>query len=107
MSNPRRGDHTISVDGKDYALRLTMNSLAEIESLLGVKTLDEFTDRFQQLGIRDIKRILSCLIAGAGGVGSVVDDWPVCVGEYLSAIIATFKAGGFYSDNAGNEDKKK
>lgn len=68
MTNRRRGEIDVVLDGKAYSLCLTLGALAELESGLGVDDLVALAERFEarRLSARDILRIIGCGLRGAG-----------------------------------------
>jgi hypothetical protein len=68
MANLLRGEIEARLDGKTYALCLTLGALAELESGLGAGDLVALAERFEQrrLSARDILRIIGCGLRGAG-----------------------------------------
>jgi hypothetical protein len=68
MANSRRGEIEAVLDGKSYALCLTLGALAELESSFGASDLTALAERFEarRLSARDILRIIACGLRGAG-----------------------------------------
>jgi hypothetical protein len=68
VANHRRGEIEAEIDGKRYALCLTLGALAELESGFGANDLVGLAERFEssRLSARDILRIIGCGLRGAG-----------------------------------------
>jgi len=62
----QKGDGRISLDGKDYSLRLTMGALAEISSGLSKFGQRELAATMRKLTPSDSMLILACLIRASG-----------------------------------------
>lgn len=73
MANHRRGDVEAELDGRLYALRLTLGGLAELERAFEVEDLVALAARFEsgRLSARDIIRVLG---AGLRGAGAQISD---------------------------------
>lgn len=73
MANPYRGEVAIVVEGQTRIMRLTLGSLAELETRLGSESLSEMISRFETGDFR--VRDLICLItAGLNGGGWKVSE---------------------------------
>lgn len=68
MSNLHRGDITLHLAGETYALRLTLQSLAELEAAFGVADLAALGERLSngRLSAQDIIRLAGAAIRGGG-----------------------------------------
>jgi hypothetical protein len=66
MANPWRGDAVIVIDGKAHAMRLTLGSLAELETKLGAGSLVELVERFESSAYSagDVIDLLEAGLAG-------------------------------------------
>ena len=69
MVNRYRGEVTLMVEGRALPMRLTLGALAELEDAFSVESLPALGERFAagRLSARDIARILSAGLRGAGG----------------------------------------
>jgi len=90
MTNPWRGEVRLTVDGRDYDLRLTLGALAELEEALGAGSLLDLVKRFDAGGYssRDVLAILT-----AGLKGGRADPMPdVAQGEIAGGPVAAGQA---------------
>ena len=69
MVNRYRGEVALMVEGRALPMRLTLGALAELEDAFSVENLPALGERFAagRLSARDIARILSAGLRGAGG----------------------------------------
>ncbi|MAW80219.1 MAG: hypothetical protein CMI63_08265 [Parvularcula sp.] len=65
MTHPR-GDVSITINGEDKTLRLTLGALADIEDKLGGGDLAALQARLKNPRVSDIILILHALLAGGG-----------------------------------------
>jgi hypothetical protein len=74
MVNRHRGETPLMIDGEALPMRLTLGALAELESAFQVDSLPALGERFAtgRLSARDVTRILTAGLRGAGG--SVGED---------------------------------
>lgn len=68
MANPWAGEVAVSMNGQLYVAKLTLGVLAELETTLGVGSLFELIERFEQ-GRFSSRDVLSVLVAGMRGGG--------------------------------------
>ncbi|CAN1509614.1 Phage tail tube protein, GTA-gp10 [Rhabdaerophilaceae bacterium] len=68
MANRHRSDVTLNLDGEAFTLRLTLQTLAEIESELGAGDLQGLGERFAsgRVSARDIVVLTGAAIRGGG-----------------------------------------
>lgn len=69
MINRYRGESALMVDGEALPMRLTLGALAELEHAFSVDSLPALGERFAggRLSARDVTRILTAGLRGAGG----------------------------------------
>lgn len=69
MVNRYRGETALMVDGVALPMRLTLGALAELEQAFAVDSLPALGERFAtgRLSARDVARILTAGLRGAGG----------------------------------------
>lgn len=69
MVNRHRGDVALMVAGEALPMRLTLGALAELETAFAVDSLPALGERFSggRLSSRDVTRILTAGLRGAGG----------------------------------------
>ena len=72
-ANRRRGEVAATLDGREMKLRLTLGSLAELETAFAVDDLGALVARFAsgKLSATDMVRIIG---AGLRGAGATVSD---------------------------------
>lgn len=73
MANPYRGEVTLSVDGTQRVMRLTLGALAELETKLECDSLLEMITRFESGGFR-VRDLIGLLAAGLRGGGWRIDE---------------------------------
>lgn len=66
MTNPWRGEVSLTVDGEAYDLRLTLGALAELEASMEVESLVALVQRFET-GACSSADVLGVLLAGLKG----------------------------------------
>jgi hypothetical protein len=68
MPNTHRGEIEARLDGKPYALCLTLGALAELEHAFGHEDMLALAERFQsgRLSARDAQHIIGAGLRGAG-----------------------------------------
>ena len=81
MDNPWSGEITLSIDGVQRRLSLTLGALAELETHLGDDTLVAMVARFED-GAFSSRDVLALLVAGLRGGG-----WDVQGADLISAEI--------------------
>lgn len=81
MTNPYRGEVSLSVDGEARVMRLTLGALAELEARLKCESLIEMIGRFETGGFR-VKDLISLLTAGLNGGG-----WGISEADLLRSSI--------------------
>lgn len=69
MVNSYRGEVALMVAGQALPMRLTLGALAELEAAFAVDSLPALGERFAggRLSARDVTRILTAGLRGAGG----------------------------------------
>jgi hypothetical protein len=99
MPNKIRGDAEIVANGKRYTMRLTLGALAEIETGLGLSSLNDFGKRLQKYATADIAVVASALLRGGGHDVSADDvmSLDVELGTWLRAIAEAFTNAGLAS----------
>jgi len=74
MTNRRRGEVAIDLAGRRYALRLTLNALAEIEAALAAPSLAGLGERLAAGGLRSADLVALLAAAMRGGGASLADE---------------------------------
>ncbi|WP_428410011.1 GTA-gp10 family protein [Hyphococcus sp.] len=95
MTHPR-GDVSISINGEEKTLRLTLGALADIEEKLGQGDLSALQARLQNPRVADIILILHALLAGGGAALTLeaLKASDLDLGEATRAIAKAFEALG-------------
>lgn len=91
MSNLRRGEVDLSVEGRPLPMRLTLNALAELETSFAVDNLAALGARFGSgnLSARDVIRILG---AGLRGAGARMEDGEVAALAFDEGLAGAIRA---------------
>ena len=66
MVNAHRGEAEIEIEGQTYTGCLTLGALAEIETALGVESVEDMGPRLQKPGFNDLLVMLAALLRGGG-----------------------------------------
>ncbi|MCF6274912.1 MAG: gene transfer agent family protein [Robiginitomaculum sp.] len=71
----QKGDVAVKIEGRNYRLRLTLGSLAEIETRLGVKGPLELAQKIRSFGDKnrssdEAVTLLECLMCAPGHTGA-------------------------------------
>ena len=81
MSNPWTGEVTLTIDGMQHRMKLTLGALAELETVLEADTLVELVQRFEADAFSS-RDVLALIVAGLRGGG-----WTGEAGDLISADI--------------------
>lgn len=73
MVNRHRGEVEAVLDGRPYAMCLTLGALAELERAFGVENLSALVERLSQ-GAFTSKQLLAVIGCGLRGAGHVFSD---------------------------------
>lgn len=91
MTNPWRGEVTLTIDGAPQVMRLTLGALAELEADLGEKTLVDLVERFEG-GTFSSGDVAALLIAGLKGGGSEIRRDDLLTAEIEGGLMAAARA---------------
>ncbi len=82
MANPWTGEVSLTLDGQERVLKLTLGALAELEAALDVGTLIELVERFEggAFSTRDVLALIVAGLRGGGWQGSATDLLSVEIG---------------------------
>ena len=82
MANPWTGEVSLTLDGQERVLKLTLGALAELEAALDVGTLIELVERFESgaFSTRDVLALIVAGLRGGGWQGSAADLLSVEIG---------------------------
>lgn len=107
MANRHRGEARLAIGGEMFALRLTLQALAEIEAALGAGDLQGLGERFAQgrAGARDLIALIGAAVRGGGAKLSDEDiAGRMDAKELPGAIVAL---GELFTLSFGTEDGKR
>lgn len=82
MANPWTGEVTLTIDGEQQVLKLTLGALAELEASLGEDTIVALVERFEG-GAFSSRDVLALIVAGLRGGG-----WSGQASDLLAAEIS-------------------
>ena len=91
MANPYAGEVAIKIDGQERICKLTLGSLAELETKLEAGTLTELIGRFEA-GACSSRDILMLIVAGLRGGGWFVTEAELLAADIEGGPIAAAKA---------------
>lgn len=102
MSNLHRGEITLNLGGEIYLLRLTLQSLAELEAAFGVADLAALGERLSngKLSAQDLARLAGAAIRGGGAALSDASLAAKIDGRDVPALIAAL--GKLFALTFGN-----
>lgn len=82
MVNPHRGEVAVALDGQPQVARLTLGTLAELETSLGADSLLGVIERFEsgRFASRDVLAVLVAGLRGGGWRGTAEDLLTVEIG---------------------------
>ena len=86
MTNPRRGERTLALNGSTFTVRLTFNAVCEAEPLLGMSILD-FLDEVTEgrtIEFRELRILFLSAVRGQHGI-ETLDD----AGEKIGTAFST------------------
>ncbi len=94
MANIHRGDVDLALGSEVFTLRLTLQSLAEIEAAFGVSDLAALGERFAKghLSARDLIRILAPAMRGGGLKRSDAEIAALIPAAHLPDIVSAISA---------------
>lgn len=75
MANPHAGEVAITLNGERHVAKLTLGSLAELETRLGADSLSALVARFEgdALRARDVLELVAAGLRGGGWMGDASD----------------------------------
>ena len=103
-ANKRRGEIAAELNGEPYKLRLTLGSLAELESAYEVDDLAALVERFSggRLAARDLIRLVG---AGLRGAGYTITDDEVAAMDVPEGIAGVARLASALLEAAFGESK--
>jgi hypothetical protein len=115
MPNPHRGDVAFNLEGTTYPLRLTLGSLAMLETALGAKGLHELGQQFQRghFSAHDVCHVLAAGFCGAGDqrtaaeVGSLIPASALLAATEAAAALLANTFGAVIGAEIGGGDASR
>ena len=92
MTNPMRGEVSITIDGRARTMRLTLGALASLEARLEAGSLMGLAERFED-GRVSAGDLLALLAAGLSGAGEDVGEDALARAEIDGGAVGALKAG--------------
>lgn len=107
MTNRYRGEVRLAIGGEIFALRLTLQALAEIEAALGAGDLQGLGERFAQgrAGARDLIALIGAAVRGGGAKLSDADIAGRMGADELPGAVAAL--GDLFALSFGTDDSKR
>ena len=81
--NGARGETSIRLADQRFTLCLTLGALAEIETALGCRSLDELELRFKSLSAAEMQLVLTSLLRAGGTPEAELAD--ACISQFNPA----------------------
>ncbi|MEM6621571.1 MAG: gene transfer agent family protein [Pseudomonadota bacterium] len=92
MANPQRGEIALCIDGTERRLRLTLGSLAALETRLQAGSLMGLAERFET-GRVATADLIALLAAGLEGAGECIDEASLAQAEIEGGASGAMRAG--------------
>jgi hypothetical protein len=107
MANRHRGEVTLVIGGEIFALRLTLQALAEIEAALGAGDLQGIGERFAEgrAGARDLIALIGAAVRGGGSKLTDAEVAERMGAEELPGAVAAL--GELFALSFGTNDSKR
>lgn len=96
MTQHRKGDAALSVNGEMKTLRLTLGALAALEETLGGGDFSTLQKKLAAPRVADLLMVLQALLQGGGARYSLdaLKESDIDLGEAARAVAAAFRALG-------------
>ncbi len=91
-ANPHRGEVTLMIDGVERRLRLTLGSLATLETRLETGSLMGLAERFES-GRVGTGELIALLAAGLSGAGDEIGEPELAAADIDGGAVAAMHAG--------------
>lgn len=91
MTNRHAGEVALQVDGKEFVLRATHNSMAYFEELTGKSVFD-----LSGGGVRYVRALLLSMVKGQHGVSALDDAGAILDGDSLAVTRAVNEATALF-----------
>jgi len=92
MLNPHRGETTITIDGREHTMRLTLGALAGLEARLGAGSLMGLAERVEDGRVAP-GGLLALLASGLAGAGEELDEAALAGAEIEGGAVGAMRAG--------------
>lgn len=92
MTNPHRGEVSVTIDGRPCTMRLTLGALAALEARLAAGSLMGLAERFDD-GRVATGDLIALLAAGLSGAGEPVDEAALASAEIEGGAVGAMRAG--------------
>lgn len=92
MTNPHRGEISITIDGRARTMRLTLGALATLEAKLQAGSLMGLAERFED-GRVSTGDLLALLAAGLAGAGEGVEEPELAAADIEGGAVGAMRAG--------------
>jgi hypothetical protein len=90
--NRQRGEVVIVIDGAPYVLRLTLGSLAALETRLEAGSLMGLAERFETGAVRTAE-LIALLSAGMAGAGHAMTEEALAAASIKGGAVGAMRAG--------------
>ncbi len=90
--NPHRGEVALVIDGRARRMRLTLGTLAELETRLETGSLVGLAERFET-GAVTAADLIALLAAGLRGAGEEIGEDAVAAAEIEGGAVGALEAG--------------
>lgn len=92
MTNPLRGEVSITIDGRARTMRLTLGALASLEARLEAGSLMGLAERFED-GRVSAADLMALLAAGLAGAGEDIAEEALGRAEIEGGAVGALRAG--------------
>lgn len=103
MTNKRKGEVSLEINGKKYNLLVTLGALAEVEEALGISSLQEFDDVMTRASFKVASVLVLAFIRGGGA--DVPDDFMLTakmdLADAKNAVNEAFDRSGLFDKQKG------
>lgn len=108
--NAVRGEVELVVGDDSFTLCLTLGALSEIESGLGVDSIDELGEVFAKPKSSTIISLLLALVRGGGHsevTKETIESWPLDIAAIMEVIKQVFASSGIEPEDSDTEGKSE
>ncbi len=94
IANKYKGETLVSINGREYILRLTLGGLAQIETAFAIADFAQFGERFSNFKAADLIILLAILLEGGQNPLSIeeIKQADINLAAAAGAIAACFRA---------------